>query len=346
MRTAASATRSYRASRRLRLPRLRLGVSEGRLPTIFYVCPDVLGPTGGASVIYQHVEALNANGARAVVMHAGRGHRYPFGPPGVPVVCAADARITPEDLLVVPEMYSPSFGTIPSSLRVLVFNQNVHLPFHGHGSETQQAFLPYRRPNVLGVLCVSQDNEDYLRYAMEGLAVERVRNRVDETLFHPAGDWATTPCLAYMPRRRAEDRRELFALLEARSSLDGWEVKAIDGCTPSETADILRTSAVFLSFSEREGFGLPPAEAMACGCYVVGFTGLAGREYFRPDFCTPVPEGDVLAFARATEEVLGRVRQDRPSVHAAGRRASEFILAEYSAEHQVSDLRRVYERFL
>jgi len=45
-------------------------------------------------------------------------------------------------------------------------------------------------------------------------------------------------------------------------------------------ADILRSSRVFLSFSQREGFGLPPLEALACGCAVVGYHGFGGRALF------------------------------------------------------------------
>ena len=42
---------------------------------------------------------------------------------------------------------------------------------------------------------------------------------------------------------------------------------------------------VFLSLNKAEGFGLPPAEAIACGCRVVGFHGMAAREFFRRAVC-------------------------------------------------------------
>jgi glycosyl transferase family 1 len=38
----------------------------------------------------------------------------------------------------------------------------------------------------------------------------------------------------------------------------------------------------FLSLSHKESFGLPPLEAMACGCIVAGFHGDGGREYMIP----------------------------------------------------------------
>jgi glycosyltransferase involved in cell wall biosynthesis len=38
----------------------------------------------------------------------------------------------------------------------------------------------------------------------------------------------------------------------------------------------------FLSLSHKESFGLPPLEAMACGCRVAGFHSEGGREYMTP----------------------------------------------------------------
>ena len=37
-----------------------------------------------------------------------------------------------------------------------------------------------------------------------------------------------------------------------------------------------------LSCGHPEGFGLPLAEAIACGCLVVGYHGLAGRDFAIP----------------------------------------------------------------
>ena len=117
--------------------------------------------------------------------------------------------------------------------------------------------------------------------------------------------------IAVMPRSRgAELCSHVLSLLTVRGALDGWDVVNIAGLSQTETAEILRSSAIFLSFSEREGFGLPPAEAMACGCYVVGFTGLGGREFFYPGLCTPVEEGNVLALANSAEEAMSNFDRD------------------------------------
>ena len=122
-----------------------------------------------------------------------------------------------------------------------------------------------------------------------------------------------------MPRKRANDARQVLRLLAAHGSLEGWEVVPIEDRTEAETAGLLRSCAIFLSFSAQEGFGLPPAEAMACGCYVVGFPGLGGREYFDPTFSCPIEEGDVLAFAKATAAILS---DDRRTLDICGRKAS------------------------
>ena len=48
-----------------------------------------------------------------------------------------------------------------------------------------------------------------------------------------------------------------------------------------EVACALQDSLLFLSCGHPEGFGLPLAEAIACGCLVVGYHGL-GRPRLRP----------------------------------------------------------------
>ena len=87
---------------------------------------------------------------------------------------------------------------------------------------------------------------------------------------------------------------------------------------------------------------MPPAEAMACGCYVVGFAGLAGREFFDPDICTPVEEGNVLAFAQATERAMAEFDKNSQAVRDRGLAASDRIRSRYSPQVQLDELVAFY----
>ena len=117
-----------------------------------------------------------------------------------------------------------------------------------------------------------------------------------------------------------------------------WEWVPISGKTEAQVGAILRECAVLLSFSEREGFGLPPAEAMASGCYVIGFDGGGGREFFDPAYCAPVT--DLLSFAKAVLEATARPLEE---LAALGAKASGHVLGRYTVDGLRSDLRAVFE---
>ena len=72
--------------------------------------------------------------------------------------------------------------------------------------------------------------------------------------------------IALMPRKKDADMKQVLGLLRYRGKLDGFTAVEIHDKSEAETAEILRDSMIFLSFSELEGWGLPPMEAMACGC--------------------------------------------------------------------------------
>jgi glycosyltransferase involved in cell wall biosynthesis len=138
----------------------------------------------------------------------------------------------------------------------------------------------------------------------------------------------------------------VLAILRARGALSGWRVLEIDGLTDREVGDRLRQSAVFLSLAYHEGFGLPAAEAMACGAYVVGFDGFGGREFFRSKFCSPVAAGDIMSFARTLEKVLKRQARHPGWCERRGAAAARFIAAEYSPERERADVVRAYTSFM
>jgi glycosyltransferase involved in cell wall biosynthesis len=327
------------------LPRLLVSpVPPRRPPMIWYLCPDTNVPTGGVRVIYRHVDLLNSVGIAAAVIHVRAGFSCTWFAHETKVVSAADAVLSPADILVVPEYYGPSLADLPAGPRVVIFNQNTYRTFAGRGAVA--TWRRYAGPDSLAaIVVVSQDNAEYANYAFPGTRVARVRNSVDGNLFQPPGN-PPGRTIGYMPRRRGDDARQVLDLLEIRGCADNWEIVRIEGQTEEQTAAIFRTCSIFLSFSEQEGFGMPPAEAMASGCYVVGFTGLGGREFFCPETCTPVEEGNILAFAQATERTMAEFDSDAQAIHDRGLAASELIRSRYSPRVQLDELAAFYASLL
>jgi hypothetical protein len=329
--------------RRRTPPEIRYDSGAQGPGTVYYLSPDDNVPSGGIRMLYRHVDLLHATGREAAVLHTGPGFRADWFVNDTRVLAARDVTLGPADILVIPEFYGPGLGALPAGCRKVIFNQNAYQTYDRVPLTTTAAGAPYAGvPGIEALLTVSQDNAALLRHAFPDLAVHVARVVVDERVFHP-GDRAPGRRIGYMPRRRAREQEQLLHILRSRGCLEGWELVAIDGLTEAQTAAALRDCAVFLSFSEREGFGLPPAEAMASGAYVVGFTGLAGREYFDPRYCAPVAEADLLAFALAVEQALRQYDEDPAELAAAGRAAAKQILGQYHDDGLRADLVAFYD---
>ena len=105
-------------------------------------------------------------------------------------------------------------------------------------------------------------------------------------------------------------------------------------------------SLLFFSFGYPEGLPLPPAEAMASGCVVVGYHGFGGAEYLKAGISYPIPVADVLEFAITAERVLEEAVADRSSVLEMGERASAFVAKEYSCEREIEEIRQAWSTIL
>jgi hypothetical protein len=337
--------RAYQRAADLRarqVPRFRSGSPSAARPTAYYLAPHYNGPSGGVRVIYRHVDMLNELGFQAVVVHEIDGFRCKWFPNDTPVVAAGEVTPGTGDVLVVPEWYGPTLHRAPQEPRLVVFNQRAYDTFDRVPYEYTTPGAPYAgNPSLTALLAVSDDNVDLLRYAFPTIPVHLTRNVLDRRIFFPA-QGPRRRRIAYVPHRRAAEREQLLHILRSRGVLRDWELTPISGRTEQETADLMRDSALFLSFSEREGFGLPPAEAMACGSYVVGYPGLAGREFFDPAFCTPVPDGDLLALARAVEDACTAYDSDPALLAKNGAVASQRVLSRYSPANLRQDLSAFY----
>jgi glycosyltransferase involved in cell wall biosynthesis len=137
-----------------------------------------------------------------------------------------------------------------------------------------------------------------------------------------------------MPRKNKAlaDQIRLIALALLEATGIETEFVSIHRLGREEVAEVLSSCHIFLSTGFPEGFALPPAEAMACGCVPVGFSGLGGFEYMRNPDPHPLPglfeppfalarnardgnglfvaDGDVLGAARALTHAVGLARAD------------------------------------
>lgn len=317
---------------------------------IYYWSPDYNTPVGGVKILYHDVDVLNANGLAAAILHRKRGFRCTWFENTTRIAYMGRATLTPEDYLVIPEVYGSLYAHPehrPKAARVfkklfasqavkVVFNQNAYNTFGGLSLDARERRVLYADPQVRAVMVVSDDNRAYLHQAFPDLTVLRIHNAIDPKLF----DFQTEkkPQICFMPRKNADHALQVINILKFAGDLDGVSVVPIEGLSEKQTARIMQDSLMFLSFGYPEGFSLPPAEAMSCGCIVVGYHGMGGREYFKPEFCFPIEMGDIISFARTVRTVL-RLRREEPEIiwRMAGQ-ASQFIRQTYSFEQERADI--------
>lgn len=116
--------------------------------------------------------------------------------------------------------------------------------------------------------------------------------------------------------------------------------------TPSdeELAALYNRAAVFVHPSEWEGWGLPPMEAMACGCAVVG-TDHGGIREFATDDETAIlcPVGDVDCLTDGIDGLLENALYRREMAEAAVEHVGEFTWSR-SCDQLLQCLRTAIDR--
>jgi hypothetical protein len=289
---------------------------------IYFLCPDYEEPAGGIMMIYRQTEILNQAGIPATVLHEKAPFRCGWFENNT-VVTWRD-RETPgaADIAVMPEIMGPAIDTLYPETPKVIFNQNTYNTFDAFPIDFTGGY-PYR--NALTTLVVSDDNRNYIRCIFPGMPVYRIRYAIDPDLFYydPAlkqEQWAI------MPRKNTPEIFQVLHGLRARGF--AMHIAFLDGLSRRETAKRLRESKYFLSFGHPEGFGLPPAEAMACGCITIGFHGRGGAEFFREPCAWPVDFGDIPRYIRTIQAVAEKDLHDQAAAAAA------FIRENYSPEKE------------
>jgi len=269
---------------------------------ICYLCPSTNEFIGGIRIIYNHVDILNRNGIEAAVLHETVGFKVTWFKNTTKVVYSLDDN----NLLITPEVYSPS--VFPGRDRI-IFNQNYYL----------SKSIDH---TCKGIMAISHHNAKLIRAKFPGIPVTVVNWSLPKDIYF------------YDPLIAKENIISFFGIkntvtLEVvRKHLLGssWKLVQLEG-SDLEVANTLRKSKIFLQLGLKEGCPRPPAEAMACGCMVVGYDGGGGKDYMDGNYCYPCESDDLSSLLIKLNRAI-----NNPYLTELSPIKSYYILNKYSAE--------------
>jgi len=304
---------------------------------ILYLSKHFGYPLGGVRIAHHHVAMLNRNGFDATIVLVD-GNRDSFFDAEIPIeVLGPRFRLKASDIFVIPEPWGDHLKRLePFDVRRLMFCQNHFYLYHGLGPNKS-----FEDRGLHGVFCCSEVIAEYISRTFGIPEVPIVHNGIDHAMFHP-GDGIKKRQIALMPRKmRIEANFIVETFRRTHPQHADVPVIIIDGMTETETAEILRESAVFLAMSRLEGFGLPPIEAMASGCVVVGFRGDGGRSYATPRNGVWCEAEDWFAAADGLATALAMFDADGA---ADMKRAGLETASQYTLERMEADVVAFWDR--
>jgi len=231
---------------------------------------------------------------------------------------------TPNDVFVLPEFIYPLCMRGLGTANYVLVAQDVFGFTRAFVKDIESGTPRY--PSLNAILTTSAASNEATSMFLERhchrlqlpVASEKLRYKAEKKLQ-----------IAYMPRKRKEEAGLVVAALRTRFGLKDIPIISIQGVSNDERNRIMSESLIFLSFSEQEGFGLPPAEAMATGCIVIGYTGVGGNEYFSTETGFPIEDNDILTFVQTVEQVVSQFRTSPQSLTRIRRHAANKIAKEY-----------------
>ncbi len=213
----------------------------------------------------------------------------------------ADVELSPNHVWIVPEGWSNALTLgINAGARCIVYMQNWAFALRALPNNTRWDQLP------VDFLHISEP----VRWCLEKITSKNgpiLRPGVDTTLFSPPPlEDLQSPVdgalrIAWMPRKNKVIGEQIQDALMQRLAHTHPKIRIewveIHRLVHEDVAKTLRSCHIFLSTGFPEGCPLPPLEAMASGCLVVGFAGLGGWDYMRQ---IALPEEDTSFLANPT----------------------------------------------
>ena len=322
--------------------------------------PDIHKPIGGVKQMHRFAEALTRCGRQATLIQERADFHPRWFQSKVQTIARVDwmqrSDLDPRtDVVVLPETFLPAIPHYGASLPKLIFNQNGAYSFgsrNGDGfPDTAEAVLNlYNHPDLVHVLCVSKHDQSLLEqgFNLGPKRVSRLINAIEIDVFKP-GSSTKKRMLSFMPRKNSRDAAIVSELLRTQPWFAGWTLEPIQGLPQADVAQRLQRSLGFLAFGHPEGFGLPLAEAAACGCALIGYSGLGGRELMAKARSQKVgwevEYGDWQGFLNATEALIHSVQEQPQIIVNQLQVLSDQVRRQYSLAAMIQSVKKALDHW-
>lgn len=270
---------------------------------IIYFSPDFPQPSGGIKTLYRHVTRLVEMGFDAWIVHQKHPFRVSWHGFEAPTLWLSERpTFTPEDVLVIPEvMHQVMQQTAKfSGERVVIALSWSPTYWNLPPGQTWGSF------GIRRVITKSPLIQDYVGWSM-GIEATLISEYVTPDLYFREKE-AKRPKICYLTRKE-RSATWLQQVLQAKGSpFTDFEWMPLRELSEVEYARHLREATVYVTTNMQEGMNSSVLEAMACGCLVVGYSGVGGRVYMEPEGqeqnCILVENGNVPDLGQRLETVL------------------------------------------
>ena len=284
------------------------------MKSIIYICPaNKNKPTGGIKIIYRHVEILSKLLPKKVDSKIFHFEDFNFKCDWFPHNVDFKKNSTfdsTKEFVIIPEWMAVYHAKIlqKTNVKYGIFVQNgfyLHTKPKNNFSD-EEINETYEKAEI--IISYSDEITECIKLTFPKSAdkILKINISIDDKKFQCTEETFKSKknLITYMPRKKKDHAKKLLFILQQHLSKN-WEIKGLDNLSEFEVIKFFKKSKIFLSFSELEGFGLPPVEAALCGNSVIGYTGEAGKEYWVPPIFDEVFSGDLRTFAN---KVINKVK--------------------------------------
>lgn len=296
-------------------------------------------PTGGIKVIYQHCELLGNIGFYAKPLLLGDLKINWFKTSVIPLELKdIGYDLSSDDIVVCPE-FIPYEGLKFNGARKIMFVLSwIFAAPEGGMIREEDVKKTYYELGYDRIISTGQYVTDFL-YKNKKEEATTIPTGIDHSrfIYNPAIKKENR--ILYLPRKNYHDAKGIIKIVKKELPFAKF-IKA-DNLTEEEIIREYQRADIFLATGYPEGLGLPPLEAMACGCAVTGFTGGGANEFMLEGKTALVAnDGDINTAAEKLIELL-RNRKLKETIRVNGLRKSK----EYTFERMKQALKSFYESY-